>query len=125
MVDSGATGIGFIDRLFAQQHGLKLKRLPQHIDLFGFNGTRIVTGRITHAVPLKLEHEGHKEKISLFVTTLGKHSVILGLPWMRKHKVAFDWVNEKLRFTAQRCKNHQKHARVSADTLGLPPVEDH
>jgi hypothetical protein len=124
MIDSGATGVGFIDRLFAQQHDLNLKRLPRHIDLFGFNGTRIITGRITHVVPLELEYEGHKEKISLFVTTLGKHPIILGLPWMRKHEVVFDWVNRKLRFTAQRCENHQEHARLSADTLDHRSAKD-
>jgi hypothetical protein len=107
MVDSGAPGIGFINRPFVQQHGLKLNRLSRYIDVTGFTGKRTTAGRITHVASLQLEHKGHKEKISLFVTTLGKHDVILGLPWMKKHKVTLDWANYKLNFTAPNCKKPQ------------------
>jgi hypothetical protein len=106
MVDSGATGIGFISYATAQQLGLRYKKLKRTIDLSGFDGKRKIESRVTHVAPLKLEYQGHRESISLFVTNLGKHDIILGLPWMKKHKVVPDWDSSTLQFTATECSSH-------------------
>ena len=103
LVDTGASGIGFINKIFAQDNGFTLTPLNRHIDVFGFDGKRTVSGRITHVVALRLRYLNHEELIKLFVTTLG-HPVILGQPWMKLHKVVIDWDNLKLLFTAPRCK---------------------
>jgi hypothetical protein len=103
LIDTGASGIGFINKIFAQDNGFTLTPLDRHIDVFGFNGKRTVSGRITHITALRLRYLDHEESIKLFVTTLG-HPVILGQPWMKLHKVTIDWDNLKLIFTASRCK---------------------
>jgi len=103
LIDTGASGIGFINKIFAQDNGFTLTPLDRHIDVFGFNGKRTVSGRITHVAVLRLRYLNHEELIKLFVTTLG-HPVILGQPWMKLHKVTIDWDNLKLLFTASRCK---------------------
>lgn len=90
MVGMGATRLGFIDRSFTQQHNLELERLDHYIDLYGFDRAQICPERISHTVAVRLEHDNHTECISLFVTTLGKHSVILGMPWMKKHEIVLD-----------------------------------
>src|SRR5258708_2395098 len=106
MVDSGATGIGFISHSAAQQLRLQYKKLERTIDLSGFDGKRKIESRVTHVAPLKLEYQGHRESISLFVTNLGKHDIILGLPWMKKHKIVPDWDSCTLQFTAIECSSH-------------------
>ena len=103
LIDTGASGIGFINKIFARENGFTLTPLDRHIDVFGFDGKRTVSGRITHVVTLRLRYLNHEELIKLFVTTLG-HPVILGQPWMKLHKVTIDWDNLKLLFTASRCK---------------------
>jgi len=95
MVDTGATGYAFIDKTFAQEHGLKRTRLLWPIDLYGFDGKK-VSERITHEVCLYLRYGKHREKISMLETNLGSYDVILGLPWMRKHRVQPDWDSERL-----------------------------
>src|SRR5271170_1820418 len=70
LVDTGASGIGFINKIFAQDNGFTLTPLNRHIDVFGFDGKRTVSGRITHIVTLRLRYLKHKELIKLFVTTL-------------------------------------------------------
>ena len=79
LIDTGASGIGFINKIFAQDNGFTLTPLDRHIDVFGFNGKRTVSGRITHVAVLRLRYLNHEELIKLFVTTLG-HPVILGQP---------------------------------------------
>ena len=95
MVDSGATGYAFIDRTFAHKHGLTRTRLPRPIDLYGFDGYK-VRRRITHEVCLHLTYGQYSEKITMLEADLGSYDVILGLPWMRRYRVQFDWDNEKL-----------------------------
>jgi len=103
MIDTGASGIGYISKSYAQRYGLRLTPLDRHIELFGFNGKKVVSGLITHIARLELRYLDHCEDISLYVTTLGKHPIILGQPWMKLHKVVPDWDNEILKFTAQNC----------------------
>jgi Reverse transcriptase (RNA-dependent DNA polymerase)/RNase H-like domain found in reverse transcriptase len=112
MVDSGATGLGFIDSTYARTHGLKTKRLPKRINLYGFDGSRSIAGSIRRHISLDLEYNGHLEKIFLYVTTLGSHDVILGLPWMKKHEIIPDWKNKKLLPTAEACSEHFRTPKV-------------
>ena len=47
IVNTGAIGKGFIHRLFAQKNGLRLTILLKPINLYAFNGSRIISGQIT------------------------------------------------------------------------------
>jgi hypothetical protein len=104
MVDTGATGIGFVDATFARQQGLKRRRLKRYIDLFGYNDSRTPAGRVTHVIPLTLNYQGHREKIELYETDLGKHPIILGQPWMERHRMIPNWDHQILTCTAPDCK---------------------
>ena len=59
-----------------QDNGFTLTPLNRHIDVFGFDGKRTVSGCITYVVALRLRYLNHEELIKLFVTILG-HLVIL------------------------------------------------
>lgn len=120
LLDTGAAGIGFVNKTFAQQHALKLKELARHIDLYAFDGKRISTGRITHTARVRLEQDGHTESIELFVTTLGRQHIILGLPWMKRHKVVIKWDRKSLRYTSGRCTHHVSSPRLNLDLAALP-----
>src|SRR5258708_8318859 len=56
----------------------------------------MVTGKIfysvTHQANITLvTQHGHTENILLDITPIGKHDIILGLPWCTFHGVQFDW----------------------------------
>ena len=95
LVDTGATGYAFIDRTFAHKHNLTRTRLTRPIDLYGFDGYR-TRRRITHKIRIHLTHEEYSETITMLEVDLGSCDVILGLPWMRRHRVQIDWTNERL-----------------------------
>jgi hypothetical protein len=115
MVDSGATGKGFISHSAAQQLGLKYKKLERAIELSGFDGKRKLESRVTHVAPLKMNYQGHQESISLYVTNLGKHDIILGLPWMKEHRVVLDYETCTLKCTALKCKDHYLRSDAVAE----------
>ena len=119
LVDTGATGCGYINRDLAHNLNLVLTPLKRPIIPYGFDGKELENGTITHTVRLQLGHANHKEYIKLYVTTLGKHDLILGQPWIYHHKIAFDWMNKQLHFNSSRCqviclRKHSKDVRSKA-----------
>jgi len=50
------------------------------------------------------------------VTDIGNHSIILGQPWMFKHRVRIDYEHERLRFDAARCRSRCLVSKCPQDT---------
>jgi hypothetical protein len=103
LVDTGATGIGYIHRDLAREMKLIQDPLPYVIYPTGFTGTVLDGGEVSHTVKLTLRHDNHTEHIRLYVTNTGRHELILGQPWMYKHRVTPNYDTEKLEFLAHRC----------------------
>src|SRR5882757_5215338 len=99
LIDSGATGI-LISRGFVKKHQIPTTPLPQHIPVRNIDRTTNSGGSITQACTLNLELEGidgtHREDIKLYVTELGKESIILGTDWLRQHNPDIDWTHDTL-----------------------------
>jgi len=45
----------------------------------------------------------HTEKITLDVAPIGKHKLILGIPWCTYHGVQFDWQNHDILTWSPKC----------------------
>lgn len=103
LIDSGATGIGYIHRSLARAWNLHLDPLPIVLRPTGFNGKPLKGGKITHSVRVTLRHLNHTEPIRLHVLEIGKHDLILGQPWLYKHRVGIDYDNQRLLFHSSRC----------------------
>jgi transposase InsO family protein len=103
MTDTGANGMGFINRTFALENRLQLRPLDKTVPLRGFNGEISTGDRITHGAQVTLRIRNHKEHIWLLVTNLGEHDIILGWAWMKQHGVIPDYRNQAIKFTAERC----------------------
>lgn len=82
MLDSGATGKGFIDESFAHHNKFTFHKLRNRRRLNVVDGRPSSAGDITHVVKLNMEIKGHKEKMLFYVTKLGKYDIILGKPWL-------------------------------------------
>lgn len=124
LVDTGATGYGFIHRSLARKWKLRLTRLPTVLHSKGFNGNYLEGGHIAFTTTLTLQYEDHKETIRLMVTDIGNHSIILGQSWMYRHRVQMDYDNERLTFEAPRCAHHRTHKKnptlTTAPSTTLP-----
>jgi len=89
-LDSGAGG-KFIDQNYVKTKKLEKERLLEPIKVYNVDGTLNKQGTIRYYVNLNIEIHGRKWKERLLVTGLGKHKIILGLPWLRKANPIIDW----------------------------------
>jgi len=103
LVDSGATGFGFIDKNFVRHHHLTTFPLTQPRLLEVVDGRPISSGTITTYVELCMDIAGHEERIRLFVTTLGHYPLVLGIPWLKYHDVKTDWKTNSITFDSPFC----------------------
>ena len=107
MIDSGATSV-FINKSFVNTMSIptQLRSPPQ--PLFVIDGTPISSGDITHTtIPLEMTvNHNHSEDIQLDIVSLGSVTVILGLPWLRKHVPSITWSPETISFNSSFCQQH-------------------
>jgi hypothetical protein len=101
MIDCGATE-NFIDREYARQNQIPLlrKAVPRHC--LAVDGTEVLGGPITHEALLDVTINNHEETVRLQCITIGNSSVILGLPWLRKHNPAIDSAGERTALASTR-----------------------
>ena len=108
LLDTGATGVGFVDydtaRALCTYLHFSFVQLVKPKPLRGFDGT--MARAITHAIYPNMLIQDHFELTApLMVTKLGQHPIILGKPWMHKHGVLLDMFYEKLIFRPTLCKH--------------------
>ena len=48
-------------------------------------------------------HGVHQEEVSLFVSPGLHYDVILGMPWLQKHRPHIDWANTSIMFKSDHC----------------------
>ena len=101
LIDSGASS-NFIHQDTAKELKLKLlnKEQPQAVnDIQGKN-----LGWISKFARVVLNVSDHEETIDLNVIPLGKHGLVMGLPWLQKHDPEIRWSERRIRFTSPFCK---------------------
>ena len=103
LVDCGATGFAFIDEEFARGHNFPLFKLEKPRYLEVIDGRPIESSLIMHMTKLRMSIAGHKERIPLFVTKLGHYSIVLGLPWLRRHDVNIRFSKNTVTFDSDYC----------------------
>ena len=102
MVDSGAMG-NFIHPRFVQEHGLTTKeRTPLVVN--DVNGRLL--SRVDRQTEVRMSIAGHSEMITFDVAPLGKHNIVLGLPWLQHHDPIMQWSSGKITFTSDHCEQH-------------------
>ena len=90
LVDCGAGGT-FIDQQFCTKLRLPTSPLNEPLKVLNVDGTPNQEGMITHFTRIPLTINGRTKKTKLLITGLGKESIILGLPWLRKENPSIDW----------------------------------
>jgi len=97
LIDCRAGGI-FIDKTFVKENNIKTTPLQKHIPVRNVDGTLNQAGSITDCVWTKIRIGGEEFGIRLLVSGLGKESIILGLPWLKRHNPKIDWEKGTLDF---------------------------
>jgi hypothetical protein len=112
MIDSGATG-NFISPNIVRMLYLGTMVKAQSYTLTVVNGETIdgSEGTIdveTHEVIFEMPG-GHTEYTTFDVAPIGRHDIILGMPWMKMHNPTIDWKKHELRLDRCTHKCLQKH----------------
>ncbi len=119
MVDSGAT-TSFMDKEFARLHNIPVKPLEETIPLEVVDGRPIVSGHVTHStrrcmmtimspqdsttrLDPETQAQQHQEDAEFYITSLGKHQIILGTSWLEKHNPTINWTTRTASFTSDFC----------------------
>lgn len=121
MIDSGATG-NFVNSAVVQRYGIPTEALACPKSLAVVDGRPIEAGRVTHRTEnLQLLAENFEDSISLLVTSIGQHDIILGLPWLRRNNPKIDWAEKTIQWTdeppAEAYLGQTSHLGISSMTL--------
>ena len=108
LLDTGATGIVFIDLAMARHVcnilQISFIQLAKLKPIKGFDGKPAPS--IIYAIYPTLTMQGHTKLLAPFlITKLGQHLLILGKPWMQKHGVILDMSCDKLTFWPGHCQH--------------------
>ena len=125
LIDCGATGFAFMDESFARHHQIPFEKLLIPRELEVIDGRPIESGDITHLARTRMELGGHSEELPMFVTKLGRYSMVLGIPWLRQHDVAISFASNTIRFSSQFCASHclSRPTEIKGTELMDPRVE--
>src|SRR5271169_4111306 len=99
-LDCGAGG-KFIDQNYAKTKGIKLETYKEPIRVYNVDGTPNKRGTIKYYTDLKITVHGKTRKERLMVTGLGRHKIILGLPWLRETNPIIDWKKATLQWRTE------------------------
>nr|XP_036581414.1 reverse transcriptase domain protein [Colletotrichum truncatum]KAF6789765.1 reverse transcriptase domain protein [Colletotrichum truncatum] len=100
LIDSGAQG-NFIAPRIVQQREIPWNQKQNPYRLRNVEGKEVEYGGGSidqETAQLPLLYYGHQELISLDITEIGNHDVILGIPWLRRHNPQIDWVTGRIKF---------------------------
>jgi hypothetical protein len=95
LLDSGATG-SYIGAEFVRQYGLQTEDLPHAMPVYNADGSPNKAGPIRHVLRTRVRILDHTEIMTLAVTNTGKHGVIIGFDWLRRHNPMVDWARKAI-----------------------------
>jgi hypothetical protein len=100
MLDSGSSG-NFISPLLVQR--FKLETQPRETPLPVTHVQGGTVGQVTEQVVCDMRIGNHRESITLDVVPIGRHTIILGLPWLQAHNPYINWSDNTLSFISTYC----------------------
>jgi len=98
LLDSGATRL-VMSKEFARKHRFKRTKLERPVYVRNVDGMQNYAGPIVDTVEVKIFFKGHKKRTSIDVIGGQKWSIILGMPWLRRHNPEIDWKTEEVKMT--------------------------
>ena len=102
MVNSGAMG-NFIHPQFVKEHKLVTKT---HTPLVVNNVNGHLLSHVDQQVEVQMKVGNHAETLTFDIAPLGKHNIVLGLPWLQWHNLMIHWTSRKVTFASDYCEEH-------------------
>lgn len=99
LLDSGATGVGYINSSYVEKHNLHCRTLPVPIPVYNADNTLNKDGAITRTCTLTVHVGDHEEVIVFKVTDTGVVDFILGFGWLQRHNPIVCWRSGRICMT--------------------------
>ncbi len=113
MLDSGSVG-NFISPEAVQRCGLKTQSRETPLSVTHVQGGKV--GMVTEQVRCRVRKGTHSEIITFDVVPLGKHAIIIGMPWLQVHNLYMDWEKHKVFFQLEYCKKNCIGSMIEHDS---------
>ena len=98
LLDSGATGLVMSEE-FVRRHKFKRTKLERPVYMRNVDGTLNYVRPIVDMVEVEIFFKGHKERTLIDVIEGQRWSVILSMPWLRRHNPEIDWKTGEVKMT--------------------------
>jgi hypothetical protein len=112
LLDSGAEGLGFIDKNWAEDNEIQLCPRKHPFQVEDFHGESVEEGWVTHDATVTMEVQGHREDLLLHVVSMGRFPIILGIAWLKLHDPVLCFSGSYMIFNSVFC-----HERCNAPIL--------
>lgn len=127
LIDTDSSVYTVVDERLAEELceklGIKPMPLLKPCSVKGFNG-KLINWPITHAIYLRLTVNEHSELTApMLITRLGSHRIILGKPWLNRHKVVLNMGSDQLIFSAEQCKEFGCTTNFMVPQIKLTPAK--
>jgi hypothetical protein len=119
LVDSGGTGIAFMNESYAHEHSFPVYPLSTPRTLTVVDGRPIAGGTLTHYTWTTMKIGDHIEQLPMLLTSLGHYPVILGVKWARLHGVKLDMHRNEVRFDSEYCLKNCLPNKVPVAVTGV------
>jgi hypothetical protein len=84
----------FMQKTFAKDHGIPILPLPSLATMIRLKGHECL---VTQSSPmLRLQIGNHQEDLLFLIAPIQSNNLVLGIPWLRAHNPAIEWVKETL-----------------------------
>src|SRR5258708_17423034 len=80
----------FIHEELVQKLKLPIIPRPKPLNLHAVQGSKFHQVTTQCTIEITTQH-GHTEHLTLDIAPIGKHDIILGLPWLKQHKPIVNW----------------------------------
>ena len=124
MIDSGCSA-NVIDSRFAAALNIPsiLKSLAIKYTLA--DGETSTGGTVTHDITTEIKIGPHQESLTFHITKLHSYSIMLGIPWLKRHDPWIQWSQHRITFNSPFCLANCKlnHAHT-ATALSVPSTND-
>ena len=108
LLDCGAEG-NFMSPQYAKEHNVHLYPLSHPIIPWNVDQSINQAGKITHFTHIRTKIGKDPYLIWLLVTNIGKHNIILGLPWLREYNPVINWKKGTMTMPERTRKAYQDH----------------
>ena len=97
--------------------------MSKPIDILSFHGNSSPKGRVTDYITTNLRLHDHLEKDAvLYVTSLSRYPVILGIPWLKRHDPEVSYAKGTMKFSSEFCRTHCNTPLQPTTVKALPDV---